>query len=111
MASIVNTSVSGRLNWTKKSHGRWSSSTQCVPSYFTMSPTWGMGIPSKFVVGAGSGGDTNSVTTVVRLPVLKPAAYTVEPSGVTASARGVSVNRVMMLMGPPLRSLVRALAS
>jgi hypothetical protein len=31
-------------------------------------------MPWKLVVGGGSGGDTNSVTVAVRLPVLKPAA-------------------------------------
>ena len=71
---MTKTSLSGRLNWMIGSQGRPSSSSQCEPSNFTMRPTCGAGMPSKFVPGGGSGIPANSVTTAVRLPVVNPAA-------------------------------------
>ena len=91
-------------------------STQCVPSYLHDEP--GLGPRARRLeLVCGSGRPPGTVTplmvhapwtvllarcvlsvsqtapslmVVVRLPVWKPAAYTVLPSGLTASARGVS---------------------
>src|SRR5262245_42063488 len=48
---------------------------------------------------------------MVPLPDLKAAAYTVPPSVLTASARGVSLNSVTMRSGTPPSALPGALAS
>ena len=42
-----------------------------------------------------------SVMLIVWLPVWNPAAYTVWPSVLTASARGVSEKRLTMVSGSP----------
>ena len=121
-ASTANTSVSGSRNRIAWSQVRCSSSSQCPVAglSLTISATCGAGLPSKFVAGPGlPPGDTEplalvhgvlgwkpsqtsgSITTEVWLPVLNPATYTVLRSGLTASARGVSVKKLMILTGVP----------
>src|SRR5438094_4149950 len=106
-ASIVKTSSSGRENRTALFQFRWSSSSQArvVGLNLTMRPTCGCGSPAQLVVGGGRPPGMGSPPTmhgaallhtspslsvVVWLPEWKTAAYTVLPSGLTASARGVS---------------------
>ncbi len=80
MASITKTSLSGSENFTYWSRGRPSASTQWLPFHLTMAPTSGAGRPSALVEGPGTpsgpkpSGSEVSGTTVVRLPVWKPAA-------------------------------------
>src|ERR1051325_10547874 len=121
-ASIENTSVSGSRNRTAWSQTRCSSSSQWPVALLnlTISATCGAGLPSTLVAGPGlPPGETEplalvhgvlgwkpsqtiaSMTTVVWLPVLKPATYTVLRSGLTASARGVSVKKLRILIGVP----------
>ena len=81
-----------------------------------MSPVAGAGTPSALVAGPGSSACSAVEKAlwwmvVVRLPEWKPAAYTRLPSGVTASARGVSVKRLTMVSGSPPSEAPRLSAS
>ena len=103
---MMNTSLSGSENLTASSQATPRSSAQCAPFHFTMRPVPGAGTPWWLVSGGGAPGAPGALTSrpgmvVVWLPVWKPAAYTREPSGVAASARGVSVKSEMTVTGVP----------
>src|SRR5262245_18474637 len=77
VASIANTSSSGKLNFTKLDQLRLSSSTHWLPLNFTIKPVSGPAVPLKFVVGGGRPPlllTMPSVMVVVRLPDWKTAA-------------------------------------
>ena len=103
-ASMTNKSLSGRLNFTLADQSVRASSRQALPSNFTIRPVPGAVTPSALVVIPGLLAPTASrCNTVVRLPDMKGAAYTVRPSALTASARGLSANSVRMVSGRPFR--------
>jgi hypothetical protein len=110
VASIANTSLSGKRNSTSSSQRRPMLSSQCsCPSagsmrWRTIRPFGGAALPSALVNGGGSPPwplTSRSLITVVRLPDSNAAAYTVAPSGATASARGVSANSAITVSGVP----------
>src|SRR5262249_58898076 len=88
VASMMETSRSGRLNGTWLFQLRLISSPQSVPLNLTMRPVAG----APGVAPAGGGGDPPLLLTavwmmvVVRFPEWNAAAKTREPSGVRASA-------------------------
>src|SRR5438128_2086326 len=121
VALIANTSLSGSEKRTAalQFRPRPSSHRLVLGLNLTISPVSGCRVPSKFVLGAGrppgavkkppvlfptthggalapSSHTTPSESDVVRFPEWKTAAYTVFPSGLTASARGVSPSSVTM---------------
>src|SRR5262245_66152690 len=54
MASMTNTSSSGRLNLTTPFHLRPRVSTQSSPTSLTIRPTSGCGLPKESVLGSGN---------------------------------------------------------
>src|SRR5262245_4433588 len=127
-ALTAKTSLSGKLNLTALFQLRPSSSSHCwvLLLNLTIWPTAGAGLPSKLVAGprcppglvepsamvqgvcaSNPGQITPSTREVVWLPVLNPATYTVVLSGPTASARGVSVKNVIILIGLPPTAVPR----
>ena len=118
VASMTNTSLSGRENFTLSVHERPRESTQSWPLNRTSTEVSGAGLPSALTLGPGTPpaaspplGTMNSCTTVERFPEWNAAAYTREPSGVAASARGVSLKRVTIFSGLPPSEVPRLLAS
>src|SRR5258708_2092997 len=78
-ASISTTSLSGIVYWIMRD--------QFVSAASTIRPTWG----GAFVMltGADCGGALSGGMRVVRLPDSAKAAYTFNPSGLVANARGL----------------------
>src|SRR5262249_24595098 len=113
LASMMKTSRSGRLNGTWAFQLRLISSTQLVPLNLTMRPVGG----APAVDPAGGGGNPPFAVTlpsmidVVRLPEWNAAAKTRDPSGVRASARGVSANSAREAIGVPPSAVPSAVAS
>ncbi len=92
---MANTSRSGRSKGTKALQSRPSASSQLPePSNLRISPVSGwLGVePGGKEAAPPLGVTSTSGMTTVWLPECSTAAYTVEPSGVTASARGLSPN-------------------
>ena len=92
---MANTSWSGRSKGTKELQSRPSASSQLPePSNLRISPVSGwLGVePGGNEAAPPLGVTSTSGMTIVWLPECSMAAYTVEPSGVTASARGLSPN-------------------
>src|SRR5262249_53308983 len=122
LASIENTSVSGsrkRNTWSQTRpavSSQWpvallnltiiDTSGACSPLASVAGPRLppGDGEPSSLVhevFGSKPSQMKNSGTIEVWLPVWKPATNTVFLSALTASARGVSVKKLMILTGVP----------
>src|SRR5947208_16045882 len=104
-ASSTNTSSSGNAKATDAlqlrpiSSSQWpvaglNSTTSPVLGAFGVEPAGGGGSPPLLVT-------TCSVIAVVRLPDSRTAAYTTVPSGLAASARGVSPNNCTIASGAP----------
>src|SRR5581483_8385062 len=130
-ASIAKTSWSGSEKWTALSQFRPRRSSQwpLAGLNLTTSPVSGPVTFSTFAFGAGSPPGywtpptthgaalapplqtTPSLTVAVWFPDSKIAAYTVPPSGLTASARGVSPKSVTTVSGVPPRPAPRLVAS
>src|SRR5712692_2062118 len=86
---MATTSLSGILNVMNVAHAGSVAAT--------MSPTCGGGGNAGFV-GGGGGGASCAGMSVVAFPDMANAAYTVLPSGLTASARGLPPNTGMLLI-------------
>src|SRR6185369_14088875 len=92
---------------------RLISSTNALPFHLTISPVdGGLGVEAGGMGGSPPWpGTALSLTDVVWLPDSNTAAYTVDPSAVLASARGVSPNSWMLAIGVPPMPVPRLVAS
>ena len=103
-ASMTNRSSSGSVNFTREDQSLRASSRHAVPSLRTMSPVEGACTPSVLVDKPAFGVlSASRCSTVLRLPDMNTAAYTLRPSLLTARARGTSAGRASVVTGLPFK--------